>query len=376
MSPPSPVRQRLAAVGAACALLLAATQPAAASSEVGADPAVIEAERRAEEAEWRLAEATVSLDAAAAAYEEAAAQHARLVEELRGAEQIVELAEAEIGDAEDALADRLSELYRRPYETVAVVEALAVGDDVASTLHAAALLEHAAERGMHDVARTRRDGGLAVDGIRQHHVVAAGTRAAAAARQAAAEALSRTVADATAALERAQEDAAAARTAAEERLEAERRAAEAALLSQTAFGGPPPMVDGRVCPIGAPNGFVDSWGFPRSGGRRHQGVDIFAAYGMPLYAVADGTVVRVGSGGLGGLSVWIEDGFGDRFYYAHLSAVAVKTGERVQVGQVVGANGDSGNARGGPPHLHWEYHPGGGAAVNPHSLAAALCRPA
>ncbi|HWB70705.1 MAG TPA: M23 family metallopeptidase, partial [Egibacteraceae bacterium] len=130
-----------------------------------------------------------------------------------------------------------------------------------------------------------------------------------------------------------------------------------------------------VCPVGAPNGFIDSWGFPRSGGRRHQGVDIFAAYATPLYAVADGTVQRVFRSRLGGLSIDLVDGRGDRYYYAHLSAAQAVAGQRVRAGDVIGANGDSGNARGSPPHLHWQYHPGGGPPVNPYPLARALCRP-
>lgn len=120
--------------------------------------------------------------------------------------------------------------------------------------------------------------------------------------------------------------------------------------------------------------FIDSWGFPRSGGRTHKGVDMFAAYGMPLYAVADGTVTRVWNNRLGGLSIDLIDDRGDRYYYAHLSAAVATAGQRVRAGDVIGANGDSGNARGTPPHLHWQYHPGNGPPVNPYPLARALCR--
>jgi murein DD-endopeptidase MepM/ murein hydrolase activator NlpD len=104
-------------------------------------------------------------------------------------------------------------------------------------------------------------------------------------------------------------------------------------------------------------------------------VDIFVPYGAPLYAVADATVQRVGTNPLGGLTVHLRDDAGDVYYYAHLSGTAVATGERVRAGQVVGTNGDSGNARGTPPHLHWEYRPLGGPPVNPYPLAAVLCRP-
>jgi murein DD-endopeptidase MepM/ murein hydrolase activator NlpD len=101
---------------------------------------------------------------------------------------------------------------------------------------------------------------------------------------------------------------------------------------------------------------------------------MFAAYSTPIFAVANGTVSRVYVNQLGGLSIDLVDDAGDRYYYAHLSSAAVVSGQRVSAGQVMGANGDSGNARGTPPHLHWQYHPGGGAPVNPYPLAAALCR--
>jgi murein DD-endopeptidase MepM/ murein hydrolase activator NlpD len=128
-----------------------------------------------------------------------------------------------------------------------------------------------------------------------------------------------------------------------------------------------------VCPIGAPNAFTDSWGAPRSGGRRHQGADVFAAYGTPLYALEAGAI-RTSDNSLGGVSVHLAGTSGDAYYYAHLSKRDVVTGQRVAVGEVVGAVGNSGNARSTPPHLHVQYHPGGGVPVNPTALLTALCR--
>lgn len=346
---------------------------ALAEPAVEEDSAVVEARRLVEEAERRVAEVTTALDEAAAAYEEAAAQHVRLVDELEGSDQRVTDAEAAVAVAEDALGRRLLELYRRPFETIAVAEALADGENLAGTLHTAALLEHAAASGVRGVARARRTGALTADAVRQQQIIAAGSRAAAQDRQAAADALTRALAEAQQQRDDTQALLEDARTDAAARLEAQRRAAAEA-TARYAATGPPPRVDGRVCPIGGPNGFIDSWGFPRSGGRSHQGVDMFAAYGTPLYAVADAVVQRVGTNRLGGLTVDLVDDAGDRFYYAHLSAALVQPGERVRAGQVVGENGDSGNARGTPPHLHWQFHPGGGVPVNPYPLAVALCR--
>ncbi|MGH3664892.1 MAG: M23 family metallopeptidase, partial [Egibacteraceae bacterium] len=142
----------------------------------------------------------------------------------------------------------------------------------------------------------------------------------------------------------------------------------------TTGGPPPPNIDGKVCPVGTPNGFIDSWGFPRSGGRTHQGVDMFAKYGSPIYAVADGVVDRAYSDSLGGLAIIFVDDHGDKYYYAHMSSLAVRSGQRMTLGAVMGAVGTSGNAAGTPAHLHWQYHPGGGDPVNPTPLATRLCR--
>ncbi len=133
-------------------------------------------------------------------------------------------------------------------------------------------------------------------------------------------------------------------------------------------------LDGKVCPVGSPNGFIDSWGFPRPSGRTHEGVDMFAPYGTPLYAVADGVVARVYTNTLGGLAINLVDDDGTMYYYAHLSSASAQSGQRVSAGDVIGAVGTSGNARGTPPHLHWQHHPGGGEPVNPYPLAHALCR--
>ena len=132
----------------------------------------------------------------------------------------------------------------------------------------------------------------------------------------------------------------------------------------------PPVM---ACPLGLPNGFSSSWGAPRSGGRSHEGVDMFAARGTPVVAAGAGTV-RVGRNGLGGLTVNLHDVAGNRYYYAHLDSVGVLDGQAVEAGQILGGAGTSGNAAGTPPHLHWQVHPGGGGPVDPFPLANALCR--
>ena len=160
-------------------------------------------------------------------------------------------------------------------------------------------------------------------------------------------------------------------------LEAERqriRLAELARLQGAAAGISSALVPGFICPVAGGASFINDWGFPRSGGRRHKGNDMFAPRGTNLVAVADGSV-SLRNSGLGGISVWLRADYGVSFYYAHLDGYApgLASGDRVIKGQVLGYNGDSGNARGGAPHLHFEIHPGGGAAVNPYPTNVAAC---
>ena len=160
------------------------------------------------------------------------------------------------------------------------------------------------------------------------------------------------------------------RAAAEE--EARRKAA-----AENAAGGaaPPVAVDGRTCPVNGVTVFSDTWGAPRSGGRSHQGVDMLAAKGTALVAIESGTIKRKGTSSLGGLTVWVRGNSGDEFYYAHLDSWAggLIKGQPVSVGDFIGTVGTSGNAPANVPHLHFEFHPGGGGAVNPTPLVRSLC---
>lgn len=152
------------------------------------------------------------------------------------------------------------------------------------------------------------------------------------------------------------------------------RAREAARRSSAARGLSSAATPGFICPF--PNSsFIDTWGAPRSGGRVHKGVDMFGAWDARLIAVASGRIITR-SGGLGGLAVWLQADYGVSYYYAHLNGFAVSSGQWVTKGDVVGYNGNSGNARGGAPHLHFEIHPGGrgSPAVNPTQTVSRACR--
>jgi murein DD-endopeptidase MepM/ murein hydrolase activator NlpD len=154
-------------------------------------------------------------------------------------------------------------------------------------------------------------------------------------------------------------------------LEAARRASLNSLpyASSAAVAGALPRGD-YLFPIAGPARFSDDWLAPRSGGRAHEGIDIFAAGGTPIVAVAGGSLYNVGYNGLGGWRLWLRDGGGTTFYFAHLSAFApaAREGASVSRGTVIGYVGNSGDAQGASPHLHFEIHPGGGGPVPPYPI--------
>ena len=118
---------------------------------------------------------------------------------------------------------------------------------------------------------------------------------------------------------------------------------------------------GYVFPVFGPAAYGDTFGAYRGDvqGNWHHGEDIVAPLGTPLLAVADGTLFSVGWNEIGGWRLWLRDGEGNEFYYAHLSAYSplAREGQRVQAGDVVGFLGKSGDAERSVPHLHFEVHP-------------------
>jgi murein DD-endopeptidase MepM/ murein hydrolase activator NlpD len=126
-----------------------------------------------------------------------------------------------------------------------------------------------------------------------------------------------------------------------------------------------------VCPVKGNVSFTDTWGAARSGGRSHQGTDMMAAHGTPVVANTNGDVQHKSSS-LGGTSYYLYGDNGHTYYGAHLQSYAGGEGH-VTVGAVIGYVGSSGNASADAPHLHFEFHPGGGSAVNPYSILDSAC---
>jgi murein DD-endopeptidase MepM/ murein hydrolase activator NlpD len=149
-------------------------------------------------------------------------------------------------------------------------------------------------------------------------------------------------------------------------------------LPSVALPTPPRSIGGGggVCPVQGRVRIGQGWGAPRDGGRRrHQGIDLLAPAGTPLVAVADGTITRASNveRGLGGTSLRLTDHAGIGYYYAHNQRNLAHAGQRVRRGQVIALLGATGNARGGPPHLHFQIHPGGGPPANADQIVRRWC---
>jgi len=128
----------------------------------------------------------------------------------------------------------------------------------------------------------------------------------------------------------------------------------------------------QVFPVQGRCSFSNTWQEAR-GTRAHEGVDIVAPKGNLIYAVVDGTITKVyNNASLTGNGVRLTQGDGTYFFYAHLDTIApnITVGTTVKAGQILGTNGATGNTT--TPHLHFEVHPRGGAAIDPTPIVAAV----
>jgi peptidoglycan LD-endopeptidase LytH len=175
------------------------------------------------------------------------------------------------------------------------------------------------------------------------------------------------------------------RLAAEERAAEARKAAAAARAAQTqpasrqaptpaapAAGRPTGQIASGpwVCPVQGPHSFSNDYGAARPGGRSHQGNDILSPRGTPVVMNVSGTLSHNFSG-RGGNSYFLHGDDGKTYFGAHLDSYSGATG-RLPIGTVIGYVGTTGDAAGGPPHLHFEMHVGG-SPVNPYSTLTKYC---
>jgi murein DD-endopeptidase MepM/ murein hydrolase activator NlpD len=123
------------------------------------------------------------------------------------------------------------------------------------------------------------------------------------------------------------------------------------------------------CPVPGAS-FVNDYGYVRPDGAGHEGVDLFAPRGTPVVAPVGGSVERFPNPS-GGQAVQLHGLDGNRYYLAHLDRYG--EGGTVARGAVIGYVGNTGDARATSPHVHFEIHPGGGAAVSPYPALVVAC---
>ncbi|WP_217922282.1 peptidoglycan DD-metalloendopeptidase family protein [Miltoncostaea oceani] len=360
---------RIAVAAASLLLLLAAVTGAAAAPSIAGTRAEVEQlGRQVAEMDIAIGQAVAAQNAAIDRLEEAQSTLAVTRGELSGARRDLERSRG-------LLRDRIVSLYVEGTPTFA--EVLLTSGSLADAQEATDLIDQIARGDASAVAgvRVRRarletleEQQISAEAVRRRELEASEDRRA---ELDAALASRRAVLDeARAELRRLvkEEKARKARLAA---LEKARRAALTSMpyAGSTAIPGALPAGD-FLFPVAGPTTFTNDWMYPRPGGRSHQGIDLFAARGTPVVAVADGSLFNVGYNGLGGWRLWVRDRAGNGFYYAHLSAYspAAVEGATVTRGTVLGYVGDSGDARGTPNHLHFEIHPGGGGPVPPYPI--------
>lgn len=121
--------------------------------------------------------------------------------------------------------------------------------------------------------------------------------------------------------------------------------------------------------------YGNTWGAARSGGRKHEGVDIITSRGKPIYAVRDGKISKkYFDAKLAGNGLALKVADGSYFFYAHLDRFedGIAVGTKVKAGDVLGYVGSTGDTL--VPHLHFEVHPLGGKAVDPTPYVAEVDR--
>ena len=362
--------------------------PSVASAQTQGDVDQAEAElRRAEAREsdafkkWDVAKA--ALDTAIAEFTDINAQREDLSVRIAKLEEVIAAQEADAADADTKAKNLVIDAYTNG-GSGGVETAFSLGS-IQEILISQALLDEAAVRGLSDLDQltaVNRE----VDRLR---INLSDQEADALILEAASEAKLGEVSILYAAADAAYDeatgdvreaiDAVRSERRAFDIAESARKAAEAAAAFTAANGAAaglaPGTIPGFVCPVQGGSAFINSWGYPRSGGTRtHKGTDMYSSsgYGHPLVAVQDG-YIRKKTVNLGGIVVYLYDDAGYRYYYAHLQGypAGLDEGQRVSKGQVIGFMGSSGNA--GSPHLHFQLHPGGGAAVNPYPTVREAC---
>jgi murein DD-endopeptidase MepM/ murein hydrolase activator NlpD len=364
---------------------LLAVVPIAASAQTQAD--VDKAEQNQKIAEARKSQAyqdyqsvTARLDDAVAKYEKLWAEREELTYRIHRMETAAELYQAEADELEDMAKNIVIDAYTSGQRNLvgSAFTATSIQDLVTSQ----ALIGRATESQLAsldnlDAVSRQADRASAELDVRRADVAANQDAAAVVV-----ESISELQKEQAAILAKADDNLRAAIETYKSEIN-EKRAEDARIKRQqaersssrpgAAGGAPPATTPGFICPVLGGASFIDSWGFPRSGGRRHKGVDMFAARGTPIVAVVDGRI-KFSSNSLGGRSTHLYSDNGTVYYYTHLDGHPsnISSGQRVSKGTIVGFVGNSGNARYTSPHNHFEIRPNG-KAVNPYPTVRSAC---
>jgi len=383
--------------------------PAAAVTVDQAKKNVEQGKKQVEQAKKDMAALQAKLDKLAAAKDDALDRLATTDNRVAQVQTQLETTRKDLGSMEDELEERLRRAYMdRAYGDLALLQALFSDEDTSFTsiVNRVDLLNRVLQ-GENKVLRqvetklgqlTELESELESKKAEQQKIVAEISSANEQAENAfaAAGADYSRLRNRVAELQEQQRKAEEAQRVAEEKAKAEREKAAAtkntastssnsstrttsgssgSTASRPASANVSVGADGWVFPVAGANSFRDSWGAPRSGGRSHKGTDIHTSRGTPCVAVTNGSILRTNptESGLGGITLWLKGDDGNHYYYAHLDGIAsgIRAGVRVSAGQVVGYAGNTGNARGGSVHLHFEIRPGGGSAINPYPTLAA-----
>ena len=353
------------------------------------------------EAQAKITAAQVAADNAAAEYGDAEARYSELQDDVRRTEQLLVALHAEVSRLTSIVRRRASVIYmggsRLPLDDL-----LGSSGDALDAARRAVLADRAnasSNQAVQQLGGATDDLGARERELREEIARQANALRDLRARQDEVQRSLESARDAEQALrtqlerERRLEEyatlvrqaqaAARARAASEA---AKRAAAEAARRASTRTpstnGGGGTSTDGGagqiigigswVCPVQGTVSFTDTYGAPRSGGRTHKGVDMFAARGTPTVAVVAGSVFFQ-SDPLGGLAAYVNGNDGNTYYYAHLNDY-VGGARSVAAGEVVGHVGDTGTTD-APPHLHFEIRLGGpnGTRINPYPTVRSHC---
>jgi murein DD-endopeptidase MepM/ murein hydrolase activator NlpD len=296
-------------------------------------------------------------DAAAARFERAEVALERLSDDIARLERRISDGEAEMAPLRAKVTRRAVVLYTSD-RALDAFSGLSTGDDLIGSARGAKLASGASAR---DYAAIRKIDTVARELARRRDQVAA--------RRADQERAAGELAGEKKNIGLALAQMAQRERALQSRLIPRASRSERTPLAADPPAGPIPVVTDFICPIRGPLTFTDSWGAPRSGGRRHAGADLMNPHGTPNVAVVSGSFETRHSGA-GGLTIYLHGDDGHTYYYAHLSKI-VGPDRRVARGEVVALTGATGNAR--APHTHFEFHPNGGTAVNPYPLVKAHC---